>query len=31
MAQREDFKLQGSPIAEPRTQSHEQRDDDGSH
>jgi hypothetical protein len=31
MTQREDFELQDSPIAEPRAQSHKQRDDDGSH
>jgi hypothetical protein len=31
MAQRQDLKLQGSPIAERRAQSQEQRDDDRSH
>jgi hypothetical protein len=31
MSQRENLKLQGSPIAERRAQGQEQRDDDGSH
>ena len=31
MAQRQDLKLQGSPVAERCAQSQEQRDDDRSH
>jgi hypothetical protein len=31
MSQRQDLKLHGSPIAERRAQSQEQRDDDRSH